>query len=76
MTTTKAILHWVAEHKEGTPSQIVANLAGHITTEAKKPANIIYSTLASLEKRGKLLVKKNGQGNRVYYLPVSQPDAS
>ncbi len=67
-TPTKAIFDWLAEHKEGTPSQIVADLVACIETDAKKPANIIYSTLASLEKRGRLQVKKDAQGNRVYLI--------
>ena len=67
MTPTDAIFKWLDQYKEGTPNEIVRALIHRIETDSESPASIVYSTLGSLKKRGKVTLKpKAGSKSGVF----------
>ena len=70
MTPTEAIFKWLDQYKEGSPYELVRALSSRIDTEWERPTSIIYSTLGSLKKREKLILKRvPGSKNGVFCRP-------
>ena len=69
MPTTQAVLKWLKDNEEGRAGELVEALADQIVTTSDKPANVIYSTLASLEGRKKIESYEGEDGEKVYALP-------
>jgi hypothetical protein len=64
LSPTEAILDWIDQHGEGTSRDIVTALAGKLASRA--PKTIVYSMLASLEKRGVLKSHLNDRNKKIY----------
>jgi phage gpG-like protein len=71
---TAAVRDWLRKNGPGTSGEITRDLINRIETESDNPEAVIHSTIASLKRRSKLVVRVNKEGKFVYSLPEEDED--